>query len=36
MDDVPLGWAAGFPLTVHWSVEVLLRLFTRSLAAPVN
>ena len=29
----PLGRVAGFPLTVHWSVLVILWLFTWSLAA---
>ena len=34
MDDgIPLGRVAGFPLTVHWSVLVILWLFTWSLAA---
>lgn len=34
MDDgIPLGKVAGFPLTVHWSVLVILWLFTWSLAA---
>ena len=30
---IPLGRVAGFPLTVHWSVLVILWLFTWSLAA---
>ena len=34
MDEgIPLGRVAGFPLTVHWSVLVILWLFTWSLAA---
>ena len=34
MDEgIPLGRLAGFPLTVHWSVLVILWLFTWSLAA---
>lgn len=34
MDDgIPLGRVSGFPLTVHWSVLVILWLFTWSLAA---
>ena len=30
---IPLGRVAGFPLTVHWSVLVIMWLFTWSLAA---
>ena len=34
MDDgIPLGKVAGFPLTAHWSVLVIMWLFTWSLAA---
>lgn len=34
MDDgIPLGKVAGFPLNIHWSVLVILWLFTWSLAA---
>lgn len=32
-DGIPLGKVAGFPLSVHWSVLVILWLFTWSLAA---
>ncbi len=32
-DGIPLGKVAGFPLTAHWSVVVILWLFTWSLAA---
>jgi Zn-dependent protease len=31
-DDIPLGRIAGFPVKVHWSVLVILWLFTWSLA----
>ena len=34
MDDgIPLGKVAGFPVTIHWSVVVILWLFTWSLAS---
>lgn len=32
-EDIPVGKVAGFPLCVHWSVLVILWLFTWSLAA---
>ena len=32
-DGIPLGKVAGFPLTAHWSVLVIMWLFTWSLAA---
>ena len=32
-EGIPLGKVAGFPLSVHWSVLVIMWLFTWSLAA---
>ena len=32
-DAIPLGRIAGFPVKVHWSVLVILWLFTWSLAS---
>ena len=32
-DAIPLGRIAGFPVKVHWSVIVILWLFTWSLAS---
>ena len=35
-EDITLGRVAGFPLSVHWSVLVIMWLFTWSLAATLT